>query len=161
MVNILKQNVYCLNCLKPGHLLKQCPSVHRCPKCQRPHHTWLHLDKEANSQRRTNESLSSLENTPGNVMSHTSQSSYYCQQVLLMTCQVRVIASDGFTTIARALLDLASSMSFATEHLAQSLHLWHQYRHMHISGIGGIAAHSGLRGIVARSWQWKQWSFIK
>ena len=51
MVNVLKQNEFCLNCLKPGHILKQCTSIHRCRKCQRPYHTWLHLDKEANPQR--------------------------------------------------------------------------------------------------------------
>ena len=29
MANILKQNGFCLNCLKPGHHLKLFPSVHR------------------------------------------------------------------------------------------------------------------------------------
>ena len=48
MVTILKQHGLCWNCFKPGHLLKQCPSVQRCRKCQRHHHTWLHLDKKAN-----------------------------------------------------------------------------------------------------------------
>ena len=91
MVTILKQHEFCLNCFKPGHLLKQCPSVHRCRKCQRPHHSWLHLDKEANPQRQTNASPSTSENTPGNVTPYMSQSSDSCRRVLLMTCQVQVI----------------------------------------------------------------------
>ena len=48
MVTFLKQNGYCLNCLKPGHLSKQCPSIHRCQKCERPHHACLNFNKEAN-----------------------------------------------------------------------------------------------------------------
>ena len=138
MVTILKQNGLYLNSLKPGHILKQCPSIHRCPKCQRPHHTWLHLDKEADPQRQTSASPSSLENTPGNV---TSQSSDCRGRVLLTTCQVRVIASGGSTTNARVLLSSVSSTSFVTECLAQHLHLRCQYRRTQISGIGGINTH--------------------
>ena len=59
-----------------------------------------------------------------------------------MTCQVRVIASDGSTTIARALLDLASSTSFVSERLVQRLHLRCQYHCTQISVIGGITVHA-------------------
>ena len=113
-----------------------------------PNHTWLHLDKEANPQRQTNASLSSSESTPGNVTSYTSKSSDHCRQALLMTCQVRLTASDGSTTIARALLDSASSTSFVTERLAQHLHLPRQYCYTQISGIGSITTHIGSRGVV-------------
>ena len=142
-------------------------------KVPKPHDTWLHLDKEANPQRQANASLSSSESTciPGNIMSHTSQSSDRRGRVLLMTCQVRVMASEGCTTIARALLYLASSTSFVTKHLAQRLHLRRQYRQVQISSIDGITTHSGSHRVVnfkvilplvmAGSWQWKQWSFLK
>ena len=42
---------------------------------------------------------------------------------LLMTCRVCVKSPSGACTIARALLDSASSASFISEHLAQSLRL--------------------------------------
>ena len=77
-----------------------------------------------------------------------SQSSDCRRRLLLMTCQARIIASDGSTTIARALLDSASSTSFLMEHLAQCLHLWHQYRRTQISGIDGITVHSSSRRVV-------------
>ena len=112
MFTILKKNVFCLNCLKPGHHLKQCPLVHRCQGFQRPHHTWSHLDKEANPQRQTNASPSLSQNTPGNVTSRMSQSSDHHPRVLLPTCQVRTIGLDGSTTIARVLLDSASFTFF-------------------------------------------------
>ena len=118
MLTILKRNGFCLNCLNPGHHLKQYPSVHRCQRCQRPHHTWLHLDIEANPQRQTNASPSLSQNIPCNVMSHTSQSSDHRHRVLVMTCWVRIIAPDGSSTIAKAPLDSVSSTSFITERQA-------------------------------------------
>ena len=44
---------------------------------------------------------------------------------------------DGHSTIARALLDSASSTFVATELLAQRLHMSRQLRHVQIAGIGG------------------------
>ena len=44
MVAAIKSNNLCLNCLRPGHFVKQCKSLHRCRNCQRPHHSLLHLD---------------------------------------------------------------------------------------------------------------------
>ena len=35
---------YCLNCLKPGHFVRECKSLHRCRKCQKPHHSLLHVE---------------------------------------------------------------------------------------------------------------------
>ena len=45
------------------------------------------------------------------------------EQVLLMTCKVKAIGPDGSSTIARALINLASSCSFSHERLAQHLRL--------------------------------------
>ena len=44
MVSALRNNKCCMNCLKPGHFSRQCPSLNRCRRCQRPHHTLLHLE---------------------------------------------------------------------------------------------------------------------
>ena len=71
-------------------------------------------NRDAKPQRQVNASPSLSENTT-DIMLHTSQSSDHHRRVLLMTCQVQVIASDGFTTIARALLGSASSTSFVME----------------------------------------------
>ena len=58
---------------------------------------------------------------------------------LLMTCRVRVKSPSGACTIARALLDSASSASFISEHLAQSLRLPRTKRDVVISGVAGLA----------------------
>ena len=42
----VKSNQLCFNCLKLGHHKLQCPVLHRCQVCQRPHHTLLHLDDD-------------------------------------------------------------------------------------------------------------------
>ena len=40
----LKSNNLCMNCFSSNHFVKQCKSVHRCKRCQKPHHTLLHVD---------------------------------------------------------------------------------------------------------------------
>ena len=44
MMSTIKANGLCMNCLRPGHFSKQCRSLHRCRKCQKPHHTFLHFE---------------------------------------------------------------------------------------------------------------------
>ena len=41
-ISLLKSNDVAMNCLRPGHFIKSCKSLHRCKVCQRPHHTLLH-----------------------------------------------------------------------------------------------------------------------
>ena len=110
-LQLVKENGLCLNCLKPGHFAKRCPFTQKCKKCQRSHHSWLHIeqtDEDSNEPKvppsRTKQEVATI---------HVSQLRN-CQQVLLMTCQVLVIAPDGSTSRVRALLDSASSASFIT-----------------------------------------------
>lgn len=35
-VTVLKTNGLCMNCMRPGHYMKDCASSHRCKRCQRP-----------------------------------------------------------------------------------------------------------------------------
>ena len=43
-INIVRSKGICMNCLRPGHFVKQCKSLHHCKTCQKPHHTLLHVD---------------------------------------------------------------------------------------------------------------------
>ena len=65
-----------------------------------------------------------------------------------MTRQVGLTASDGSTTLARALLHSASSTSFIMKNLVQRLHLPQQQRPMQMSGIGGTAAQTVSHSVV-------------
>lgn len=42
MISFLKSYNLCLNCFKSGNFARQCPSLHRCRRCQGLHHTLLH-----------------------------------------------------------------------------------------------------------------------
>ena len=44
-VSTLKSHNYCLNCLRPGHFVRDCKSLYKCKKCQMPHHTLLHIEQ--------------------------------------------------------------------------------------------------------------------
>ena len=59
------------------------------------------------------------------------------EQVLLMTCKVKVTATDGSSTIARALIDPGSSASFVHERLAQHLRLPRKSKNAFIQGVAG------------------------
>ena len=63
-----------------------------------------------------------------------------------MTCQIRVLGANGHATLARALLDTASSTSFVTERIVQQLSLHRQRRRIQVTGVGGVT-----EGPVARS----------
>ena len=142
-LSLLKENGHCLNCLKPGHFLRQCPTDQHCRKCQKPHHTWLHIEKDAGASKVKGPTTTKA------ISSHASHLETCHQQVLLMTCRVKIVAPGGYTTQARALLDSASSTSFITERLAQHLGLRRTRHSLTISGIGGIEARSAARGIVS------------
>ena len=116
-VSLLRDNNLCMNCLSSGHFVKQCKSVHKCRKCQRPHHMLLHVDKPADDNP-----------TDARVPSHPAVK--LKSSLLLMTCRV------GSTVEARALLDNASSASFV---LVQSLSLPRTRQNVRVSGIGGMS----------------------
>ena len=106
-MSVVKSNDLCVNCLRPGHFVKQCRSSNRCRKCQKSHHTLLHVDQSNDTPLSPTPSVSltsntSPETTPGS---------------LLMTCRVLSRGPDGSSIESRALLDSASSISFVSERL--------------------------------------------
>ena len=124
----VRANNLCMNCLRTGHFVKQCKSVHKCRECQRPHHTLLHADskEDAKTKTPTDKSVSSNTATKTNCNS------------LLMTCKVMVTSPSGHSTEARALLDSGSSACFVSNSLSKRLHLPRSSQSVTISGIAGI-----------------------
>ena len=88
-VATLKTNDLCMNCLGSGHFVRQCKSLHRCKKCQKPHHTLLY----AESQGETPPSLPPTNTGEKPVVSNTAVG--LKSNSLLMTCHVLVSAPDG------------------------------------------------------------------
>ena len=139
--DLLRSKNYCLNCLRPGHFVKQCKSLNHCKRCQRPHHTLLHQEKEDAPARR---------NTPVTTVTKSESTTMHVfinSNMLLMTRQVMVETPQGVVK-ARALLDTESSASFVTVRLAQSLHLRQFTQNARICGIAGIPHSDGKQAVV-------------
>ena len=66
-----------------------------------------------------------------------------------MTCRILVHTPDGTFVEARALLDSASSASFVSERLSQSLCLTRMLSSAKIHGIAGLSHHSPLQAAVS------------
>ena len=105
------------------------------------HHTLLHLECKSDTSTHcpdtTDESLSS--NAAAGPMSNS----------VLMTCCVLANSPDGFTVKTRALLDSASSGSFVSEHLSQSLCLACSHQSARIYGITGLSHSSPLNAVAS------------
>ena len=143
IISMLKTNGLCMNCLKPSHFVKQCKSLHRCRKCQKPHHTLLHVEsKEVTPSNIAPTVQPSTQPTVNPVSSNTAMG--FTLNSPLMTCRVLVDTPDGSSVEARAILDDASSASFVSECLAQSLCLLHSNQGVRISGIAGLS-HSSTK----------------
>ena len=140
----LRKNNLCLNCLGSGHFVKQCKSSHRCRKCQRPHHTLLHVETHGNAAPAPAQSTPTPPTTQ--IVSNTAVK--LKSSSLLMTCRVLVFAPNGFSVEARALLDNGSTSSFVSERLVQSLGLSRSQSNVHVSGIAGSLASSPVRSIA-------------
>ena len=134
-LSLLRNSKLCHNCLKPGHFAKTCKSSNYCKVCQKPHHTLLHVEHREDA---------SSQNNP--IQSHTASETNNI--TLLMTCHVLVHSPDGSSIAARAVLDSASSASFVSERLAQTLHLPRSRRVSSVSGIAGLTCKSTLQDVT-------------
>ena len=143
-LSFLKSNGLCINCLRPGHYIKGCRSLHKCKLCQKPHHTLLHAEEKNSSASAPPAGAVSGVNTQSSLSASTPISSYAAvgirSDLLLMTC--RVESSDGSRMEARALLDSGSFASFVSERLAQCLHLPHTSQYTRITGVAGLVRNS-------------------
>ena len=138
-MSTLKSNGLCVNCMRSGHYVKDCKSIHRCKVCQKPHHTLLHVEEKSP----VNNLSPSGDNAPVHsappapiAASHATMG--IKSDLLLMTCRIRVEAADGTYTEARAILDSGSSSSFISERLARTLRLPRSYLSARISGVAGF-----------------------
>ena len=96
-----------------------------CKKYTRHHHTLLHWDADNLTQKKP-------ENAEARIVSLS-----VAEQVLLMTCKVKVTAPNGFSTIVRAINVPGSSTSFVHERIAQLLRLLRVKQNVIMEGVGG------------------------
>ncbi|KAJ8976819.1 hypothetical protein NQ317_008713 [Molorchus minor] len=105
----------CINCLRPGHMVKQCRSS-SCRNCKSRHNSLLHLESPAKK-------VDSTEETKAESVNLSSQHLSQSKQVLLSTVLVRVFDKGNKPHMARALLDMGSQSSFITAEFCDVLQL--------------------------------------
>lgn len=126
---VIRENDLCQNCLRPGHFVWQCRSLHECHECQRPHHSLLHqASKDSPTRGKGLENISATVHAAPMIKPNA----------LLMTCQILVTANNGLCTKVCALLDAGSSTSFVSEQLAKSLNLCRHKQSITVTGVTGI-----------------------
>ena len=140
-IDILKSRNRCINCLRAGHFVKQCESLHHCRKCQKLHHTLLHVDRKEPAPPYP---LAQIANNTA-----STQSPGAFSQSLLMTCHILAHGPRGRSVEARALLDSASSASFISERVAQSLNLPRSNKHAKIFGVAGLSQSSPNQSLAS------------
>ena len=132
-----------MNCLRPGPFARQCTNMSRCRRCQKSHHTFIHSDSREAEQTETSSHTATAEQATS---AHAATG--FASNTLLMTCQILVHPPDGTALKARALLDSASSTSFISDRLAQSLRLPKSSQNIKISGVAGLNHQSPLHSVV-------------
>ena len=138
ILSTLRDNNYCLNCLKPGHFVRECKSLHRCRKCQKPQHSLLHVEPRDSPPTQPPPQPSSQPVTSNLAAGLASNS-------LLMTFWVLVHAPNGSVMKVRALLD---SASFISERLTHLMEFPRTHQNLQISGVAGLSHATPSHSIV-------------
>ncbi|XP_065088020.1 uncharacterized protein LOC135709555 [Ochlerotatus camptorhynchus] len=147
---VIRRNQLCRNCLRRGHLAKECSSESSCRKCRGRHHTQLCYASRSEGSSRpasliqpsqqssNNEQLSSTPAAHTGITSCTSLDRSRTK-VLLATAIVIMVDNNGIEHPVRALLDSGSECCFATERLLQRMKVRRCKVNLPIAGIGEAA----------------------
>lgn len=115
----------CLNCLRAGHRLADCPSHWTCRACNAKHHSLLHFDRSPSSSE-TSVSVVSDASGAASVVPGAANSSVALTSIarsapiiLLSTVRAEILDVHRNPLPVRVLLDCASQSNFITESCAQ------------------------------------------
>lgn len=138
----IKKIYLCTNCLRPNHTNKDCKSG-SCKKCQKRHHTLLHINNrvpertDSGALVSSNFSLESKELSNENrqpVITSLSNETNNCY-VILSTANVYVFDEHNNPILCRVLLDSGSQSNYITYNLAKKLNLKLNKINLPVSGI--------------------------
>ncbi|KYN09171.1 hypothetical protein ALC57_18726 [Trachymyrmex cornetzi] len=147
-----RQSRLCLNCLRSGHFLQQCPSKSRCSHCSRSHHSLLHFSNNVKADATATSSKIRAEAqpfTPTASNAPVAASSNHVtntrtglpadtvpSNVLLAIAWVDVHTTEGRSFKVRALLDQGSTFSFISQSLCQTLRTKRQRSNLQVTCFG-------------------------
>ncbi|XP_062713223.1 uncharacterized protein LOC134290176 [Aedes albopictus] len=124
-----------------GHSVKNCPSKKSCSKCNKRHHTLLHLEGGAISSQPANENSAngvpgsaqptasavrqqSAENQPSVTAAHSNNPVNPASQVVLLTALVNVMDHQQRPRVCKALLDCGSQFTGQVPSVKINLENW-------------------------------------
>ncbi|XP_033362368.1 uncharacterized protein LOC117240438 [Bombus vosnesenskii] len=124
----------CLNCLKKGHIARDCHAG-SCRMCGGRHHTtsgktaveveFLHLEPKSLLVKQENSIAPVTYRTPTRTEDTRPAASEVLHNDIVTTTQVHILTNKQQPIQCRALLDTGSSMNFITERLANILSITH------------------------------------
>ena len=106
--NFVQGAKLCFNCMRSGHISKDCPSQKKCRTCGKSHNTLLHVDKPPLTAFTYHKEVSTVEQNPQVTITTNNE------QVLLQTAIVNVLDKQGMSFKCRALLDSGSQINLIT-----------------------------------------------
>jgi hypothetical protein len=144
-VNVAKEHSLCANCLRRGHSSHQCKNKFKCRKCNRAHHTLLHMDQPQSTDSGSHHEASTVSVVTSNYAGGTQE-----VRVLLATAVVDIMDNRGFMHQCRVLLDGGSETSLISENCIARLGLSRKASNVIVKGIGNSNS-TPARGQVSMS----------
>ena len=118
----------CKNCLKTGYIASKCHAPPVCKRCNKYHHTLLHI--------KANPKMEGTKKVDKDI-TYTVPSKW-SEEVLVMTCWVKILAPDDSIAQAIASLDSAALTSLIMNHLVKKLRLNWCHSNFKINGVAGF-----------------------
>lgn len=141
--NQAKKCRLCLNCLRFGHMLKQCRSM-SCKHCKGRHNSLLHNNVGGSVSGEGNQNP---QERPESVNLSAVSSLSHATVILATVC---IHVRDKYNNIkkARALLDVGSQSSFITAELCNLLDLPQEHVDIKVSGLSEVRSNVNKRVFV-------------
>ncbi|XP_062535419.1 uncharacterized protein LOC134204656 [Armigeres subalbatus] len=163
--SFLREASLCRNCLKRGHIARECTSKFSCRYCRGRHHSLLCFKggERKSSQGSPRRSISGGTPKQGSISTNfraanalavesTSSNAAQCasSQVLLATAVLVVEDDVGRRYPARALLDSGSECNFISANLCEAMNVSIQKANIAIQGIGqsGVKATHKTKAVI-------------
>ncbi|XP_053989825.1 uncharacterized protein LOC128882267 [Hylaeus volcanicus] len=138
-LNTVKRTKLCLNCLRPNHTVVNC-QLGNCRKCDKKHHTLLHIPSETQEVKNNNEPLTTPSTSANTIKTALTVS--YDSEILLGTAQITILDKYNKEYTCRVLLDRGSQTHFITQRFAELLQLDKHKIDLSFSGLGQLNTHT-------------------